>query len=452
MKRLAVVLAIFMTVALAAPAFAADVKVRGDFNNRFMVYTNHADWLEADQKSTLGDDEVDESWGEAKYRMWVEASSNDGKVKGYYAFEIGSLEYGDESKGAGGYSGDGMVHELRWAYTDFQLPWYENKARIKMGLQPFKVNSFLWAETAMGVVFDGAAGSVDYTLGWVRPWNDKDTVDDATEPEDLDSFYGRVNFKPMDGVEAGIFALYMTGDDDVPGGALSTTGSGYEVKSFKNNFDMDILTVGTDGKFANGNFFGAWDLMYQDGSIDATDAGDYDLSAYFAHVDLGYKMDKMKLTYTFWYASGDDDDDDDLDAFLSIDVDRMDNVVIFEGGFTDDDYFTERPYILDKGFIMNKLALDYKASKKMTLGASLMYMMTAEDVEYVDDLGRDRSDDSIGTEIDAYMKYKIYDDLEFALNAGYLFADDAIDYFEADRDGNSDEDIFISTARVRYKF
>jgi hypothetical protein len=48
----------------------------------------------------------------------------------------------------------------------------------------------------------------------------------------------------------------------------------------------------------------------------------------------------------------------------------------------------------------------------------------------------------------------VWSNLEFAMNAGYLFAGDAMDYWEADdiKDGDSDEDIFSSTARIRYKF
>ena len=90
-------------------------------------------------------------------------------------------------------------------------------------------------------------------------------------------------------------------------------------------------------------------------------------------------------------------------------------------------------------------------------------MMTAEDIEYTNpETGKDYSEDQLGFECDAYLKYKIYDNLEFAVNAGYLFAGDAMDFFERDSrdsattydsmDGNSDEDIFITTCRVRYKF
>ena len=48
----------------------------------------------------------------------------------------------------------------------------------------------------------------------------------------------------------------------------------------------------------------------------------------------------------------------------------------------------------------------------------------------------------------------IFKNVELAVNAGYLFSGDAMDAFEtgSQRDGSADEDIFVSGARVRYKF
>ncbi|MFO8083151.1 MAG: hypothetical protein R6U27_02380 [Desulfobacterales bacterium] len=237
------------------------------------------------------------------------------------------------------------------------------------------------------------------------------------------------------------------------------------VKSFQDKVDLGIWTVGIDGGFSPDPFFIKWDLMYQGGDIENINyidsasglgrAGDFDVSAYFGHLDAGINFGNHKLTYTFWYASGDDNpEDDDFEGFLATDLDRADSIAIMEGGYTDDDYFTERPYILDKGFIMNKLALDSKITDKLTVGGALLYMMTAEEIEYTDNQGRLRKDDKIGLELDGYLKYKLYANVEFAINAGYLWADDAMDFFEVEeiRDGSSDEDIFASTARIRYMF
>jgi hypothetical protein len=79
-------------------------------------------------------------------------------------------------------------------------------------------------------------------------------------------------------------------------------------------------------------------------------------------------------------------------------------------------------------------------------------MLTAEDIEYIDNSGKSQKEDTIGFELDADMSYTLFQGLTFNLAAGYLFADDAMDYFEEDTDGRSDEDIFRLMSSIRYKF
>ncbi len=481
MKRalLLAALILFFAVIAAGPAAAGDVRIRGDFNNRFMIYTNHADWLHQ-EKAVLHDGTVSESWGEAKYRMWFDAASNGGKVKGIWGFEIGSLEYGKPGslgKHLGGsYSGDAVNVETRWLYTDFQLPGANRGLRVRMGLQPLNVNSFYWKETIMGVKAYGSAGPVDWVAAWLRPVRDPVTDDDR-DVEDMDAFYLRANLQPAGGFKPGFFAVYHHGDSDNrdPAAYATITSQHYEIKKLANKFDTEILALGTDGSWTWNNFFARWDFIYETGSIDHAnfklsyngvdysdnrgESGardqDFELNAWLLHFDLGFKTGAWKFTYTFWYASGDDDpSDDNFDGFMAVDIDRNDNICLFKATYVDDDAFTEKDYLLDKGFVMNKLAADCRVSKKMTVGAAVMYMLTAEDVEY-----GSYGDDEIGWEVDAYFKYRIYDNLEFACNAGYLFTGDAIDFYEreshepaAQPDGDSDENIFVSTARVRYKF
>ena len=217
-----------------------------------------------------------------------------------------------------------------------------------------------------------------------------------------------------------------------------------------------------------GNLFVNWDLIYQGGDIDdaaftATNLGttavdDYDVNAYFLHADVGFAWDDFKLTYTFWYASGDDDPtDDDFEGFFATDVDIFTGSTVLMESYDDDNYFTERQYLLDKGMIMNRLGFDWNATDKLKVGAAFMYMMTAEKIEYTDgdgSTGSSQKEDEVGYELMGYVSYKLYQNVEFAINAGYLVAGDAMDYWEEDsiRDGKSDEDIFRSMARVRYGF
>lgn len=467
----------------AGSATAAQVDVHGDLNNRFMLYTNQAQFFNgavADGNpavtNKLDKDDIEESWGEIKYRLWVEGSSHEGKVKGVYGIELGAIRFGNQGSSVGrstggGFSGDGVNIETRWAYVDLQLPQVERKARFKVGLLPYSLNPFLWTETAMGVVFDGAAGKdVGYQLAWVRGKESFNATADDSLFEDVDALSARVDLKPAENAKVGLFALWQTSEPDQAPPAADQpdlrriTSQTYLLKAF-GSVDLDIVSLGTDGSLTLptgfGNTFLNWDLIYQTGSVNNaaftetasgfSRTGDFDLSAWFAHLDAGANIGRTRLTYTGWYASGDDDPTDaDFEGFLATDVDRADSIILFEGGYTDDTYFTERPYLLDKGLILNKLAVDHKATEKLTCGGALLYLMTAEDVA----IGGGKSSDKIGTEVDAYLSYKLFSNVEVAVNAGYLFADDAVDAFEvgAQRDGKADTDIFRSTARIRYMF
>lgn len=480
MKKLEFALVVLIVLGLTAPVLGAEIAIHGDFNNRFMVYTDQSGlFAGAGEQSTAATRRIkkegrSDSWGEIKYRLWVDAATNDNKVKAVYAIELGALHFGKPKTTAGAsqggeFSGDAVNIETRWAYTDFQLPGVDRKARFRIGLQPMTVNYYLWKETAMGVNFVGGQDSVDYQLAWLRGY--EHFRDASTGGDDVDAFLGRLNLKPSEGFKIGVFGLFMNSSaPTTPGtpGAISATG--YQVKRFADLVDLNLWNVGLDGGYktpmGDGKFFADWDLIYQGGEIDNVvftgsdgtsnaDTSSVDVSAYFAHADIGYGQGDWKFTYTFWYASGDDNPtDNDFEGFMSVDVDSFDGFVLFEG-WTDDNYFTERHYLLDKGFIMNKIALDYKMSPKVTVGAAGLYMLTAEDIKYTAaGNGASVSESSVGFEIDAYIKYMMFKNVEVGFGGGYLFAGDAMDYWEenAIQNGSADEDILKLQARVRYKF
>lgn len=459
-------MAILAIAAIASPSFAATFEFHGDFNHRFNLYTNHSDFyatggsMESGVAGTeqINNDTSNTVWGDVKYRLWTEAATNDGNIKGVYAIELGGIRFGQTNYTKGGgaeYSGDGVNIETRWAYTDFCLPDTE-KARFKIGLLPFAINDFVWNETAMGVVFDNAISDINYQVAWVRG---REYFNDAAQDQDSsDALAVRVVLTPMEESTVGLFALYQHAD---PLAGLGEVDAGkYEVKKL-GDVDLDLYTVGVDGSLTRDAFFVNWDLIYQGGDVkNATytgmygiASGDFSLSAYLAHGDIGMNIGRTRLTYTTWYASGDDNDSDqDFNAFISTDVDRADSVVLFEGGYVDDNYGTERPYVLDKGLFLNKIAVDSTLTDKLSVGGAFLYMMTAQDILYLDDNGATQSNSDLGFEVDAYASYKLYENLELAVNAGYLLAGDGMDVFETNRDGSADEDIYRITSRVRYKF
>nr|WP_320114790.1 hypothetical protein [uncultured Desulfuromonas sp.] len=449
MKRVWVTLIVMLS--LATPALAVDFAFHGDLNHRFRMYTNQVNFFDGagnsyNHKTAIRDDSNSDFMGEIKYRLWTEVTSDDGAIKGVYAIEVGGIEFGkpgNNGAGTGGsYSGDSVNVETRWAYTDFALAG----GRAKIGLQTFTVNKFLWQETATGVDYKIAAGPGDLEIAWMRGYEVVNTSDN-NDFEDQDAFYVRYNLKPAEDTKVGAFVLWQTSDaSTVSDGATAPT-TNY-AKKFVD--DIDLYTLGIDGGTKAGAFFANWDLMYQFGDY----AEEYDFGGYFGHIDLGMNVGKGKLTYTFWYSSGDDDaTDDDLDAFVATDIDinSQYSVVLFEG-YTDDDYFSETPYLMDKGMILNRIGYDQQVTDKLKVGVAAVYLMTAEDIEYTDNNGNAQSEDSIGFEFDAYASYKLFSTTEAAIQFGYLAADDAMDYYEVDCDGSSDEDIFIISSRIRYKF
>lgn len=176
----------------------------------------------------------------------------------------------------------------------------------------------------------------------------------------------------------------------------------------------------------------------------------YDLSTFLGRGELGLQFGPNQLTYTVLYASGDGNEQDgNFDAFIATDVDFSDSM-IFQENMTSDDYFAETPYILDKGYFMNKLQLDHKVAANITVSGMIVYNRLAEDVA----LAGGTSSKDLGLEFGSKVSYFPYPSLELSAEAAYLASGDAMDALEetALQDGKSDQDIVHVAGRVRYKF
>jgi hypothetical protein len=359
---------------------------------------------------------------------------------------------GSTGKNSGGrFSGDGVNVETRFAYVEFGTPeTIPGKFRVTMGLQPVDVNRYLWRETATGIKIKGEAGPAGLTFSWVRGFENFNNRPKTTFFSSADNFLIRADAEPMKDAKAGIFGLYQRRNPDVPTPAAANSVS-YLLKNF-GQVTYNIVDVGVDANVKYDIFTGGLDFIYQVGDSDTFRAGsfaDLNSSAFLAHLDLGVGLGPAKLTYTGWYATGDDNpNDDDLKNFIATDVDITDSIIFFEGGYTDDNYFTEAGYFLNKGALFNKLALEFKPTAKLTLGVAGMYVMTAQSLA----IGNGQRSRKLGTEIDAAITYKLNENLELGVNGGYLFSGDAMDAFETNQNGQADQNIFRSTGRARYTF
>ncbi len=414
-----------------------------------------------DSGKDRGDDHNDHFWGESKFRMRFEFSSDDNMAKGVWAFEVGTLYYGagdtvGRGKG-GGLSGDGVNTETRFLYTDFQNPLVSHKSRLRLGLQPIKLNPYLWKETAMGVRYYGSTPMFDYEAAWVRA-EENFTNEDA----DDDAFFIKGTFKPKWedlSMKVGLFFCMLSqGNEENTLYHINDMGTPGASDTLDVDYDEDDYWIGLDGGLKWNQFFANWDFIYQWGQIDFDDNvveygtdDQLDRDAFFCHVDLGYHWTNQFTTkFTWWYASGDDDpNDDEANNYDAIDTDVKGSLILFEDGFGTDNYFSDAPYLLDKGFQMFKLRGDYTFTKKFAMNAAVAYMMLAEDT-YNDDK-------DIGTEIQLGATYKIWKGLTFKIISAYLFSGDAMDAWASDADSTnhfdgSADDFWRIHAGINFKF
>jgi len=459
MKKLLLVVACVALVGLAPCAFAAQVDVSGTMQTAAHVYSDQAKFF---SHSSAALDDTKDQLVYLKYRLETSIATDDNAIKGIFGIEVGgsTARFGDANLKYSGDSRDAI--ELMHAYTDFML----GPGRLKIGLQPWNINPYVWKENAAGILWDASAGNIDYSVSWSRGEEHKNTSNNDAWDESEDALAARVNFGIGEGSKAGVFAMYQTANPSATTPADINSNDWY-YKDF-GDFDANLWTVGVDGKLqTSGPLFVNWDVMYQNGKIENvaftdslsgtanTTYNDFDVNAYFAHVDVGVKLGKLTLTYTGWYASGDDDaTDDEFNAFLSTDVDMSVGYIFFEGQYTGDVYYTDRPYLFDKGMFLNRLGADFKVTDKTTVGGGVIYLQTAEDMKYTDTNGVARSSSDLGIELDAEVTYQMYKNLQLGLEAGYLISGDAMDYFEVGtaKNGSADENIFLCAANILYKF
>ncbi|NIQ98520.1 MAG: histidine kinase, partial [Desulfuromonadales bacterium] len=414
MSKFKIFVATLLALALAAPAMAFDVKIKGDFNNRFSYSTqmdlangdgriskDGEDYLSeiplsgnfstADTKKERGDADF---FGEAKYRLSMTAADDEQKVKGVLAFEFGGDKYGQNLD----FGGDAKSFlEVRKLYTDLQVP-FDPASRLVLGLQPVGYNKFVWSDLAAGVKYKSNRGAFGYSLGWFR--DNTDLADD--ESDETDVFALDLTLKPSDALKVNGFIIRRD-DGDYLG---PNTGS--------RNIEHWI-GVAADGQA--GNLFYGGTFVYLDGEV--TIGGfDVDRKAWLANLEGTMKTDAAKFTAGWLYSTGDDDPaDSDFENYDAIDIytGQLGSVVIFDS-YADDNTTVGTPYIQDKGLNTVYLAASLDVTEKTTVGANYLWINSAEDLV---------ANDDIGSEFVVRASTKVTKGLTAGIAAGYLLGGDA---------------------------
>ena len=396
----------------------------------FFSYNGHT------SKIKTYDPELSTHFGITKARLRFEAGTADGFAKIVYGLEFGAYNWGNKDKGFG-LSGDGLTQETRFGYLQFAVPKVKGNF-VRVGLQPTKINHWVWTETAPGITYHGQSGPMKFMLGWYRAEDDRGEFQRFNNDEKNDYYVAKVEGKVAPGFKLGGFAIY----EDQGAEAADAGGDIY---------NGHYYYLGLTGKGSAGPIFGNFDLIYQGGDIEFETRGidDLDRSAYLLNGTIGYKIsDQAKVYFNALYVSGDDDpNDEDADNFDSIDVDVKIGMIFFKDSYLAavDRFYSDAPYISDKGLINLALGGEFKIDSANHMRMAIRMLKTAEDLE----LGN-KSDDDLGTELDFWYTYKYNKNLALRLEAAYLFAGDATEEILA-ANGDGDDFYYIG-AGMKFKF
>ena len=378
------------------------------------------------------------TFGLSKARLRFEGKTDDGLAKVVYGLEVGTYTWGDTNNGFG-LSGDGTNQETRFAYAEVVMPVVGGK--IRAGLQPTKINTWVWTETAPGLTYNSNLNGWKTMAGWYRGEDDK-----ITNGGDNDYFVIKTDKKLTNGINMGFFSILANLDKD-------TTDINLSDKTDDDTYDADYYYIGLTGKFNKGKIFGNFDGIYQGGNIDFSNSAidDLDRKAWLGNLTVGYKVsDKFKLSANVVYVSGDNDPNDgNADNFDSIDVDVKIGTIFFKDTILSecDRTISDAPYFMDKGLINYAVQGEYQINNKNNLRAAVRYLTTAEDLK----LKPNESDDDLGYEFDLWYIYNLNKYVNLRLDAAYLIAGDGADHL-AVSDGYDSSNIYKIASGITIKF
>ena len=483
-SKVVLLLAAFMLVSTAA--FAVDIKTNGDLqqwfgysdnakfsdqagiaskSGDFSFYANPSaltglGYSSGNYKAIKGKTDKSDTDAEAsvwtRYRQWFTATSDDQKVKGVFAVEIGGVKWGYQGDSLGkskgfGYSGDAVNVETRWLYTDFVVPGMGGNAKAGLQTVPLAKDfgQFIWSETAAGLTYFKVMGPVDIDVGWIR----------GNSATSKNVGFSGGNFND----DAGYLTLgYGQGNNRVALVLAALRQSGKNTDSGSYSFDNNAQYVGGAGKFAAGPLSGAVTAIYQGGSVDLRTPTPQDLTrrAYSAGADVSFKpLANHKITLAYLFASGDGNAaDDKINNYTAVDVDMNHGLVVFEGIATEG-YTTDSPYWLDKGLKMPSVRYDYQPSKSLTLSGLYSYISTDKNTQRIGTaavnpaLGPNGKTygTEIGSELDLLVKYNIWEGFDALFGLGYLWAGDALAAYTKDG-AEKAKNIAKAQLELRYRF
>lgn len=469
-KSLLTSLCLGLGILSSTPADAIDFKVKG----WWLVSMQYGQNGNFSDKGHQGYDYLeDEFEARSRVRIQLDAIASE-SLSGQVYFEIGKFIWG---KASGAQSGaalgaDSNTIKLKRAYIDWMVP--ETKLRFRMGIQAFR-SPFYAMDGPTALTADGAGVIASYELNenvaftafWMRPYNDNYiSQSDPDENGFMDNFDLGGLYIPMhfDGWAVTPWGAYgaigpNTFRNDKGqfqnriwnpdgnyffSGMFPLLGNDPKINPKTTHAYANVWWAGATGEFT---FWDPWRLAWEFayGSVTWADDEGMDRRGWIGALLLEYKLNWGIPGLYGWYASGDDDD-------LSNGSERMPYLVNDFGvsGFSDsfagpDINGMERDRVMANTLIgtwgvgLRLKNFSFLPDLRHTIHASLwggtnssgilekIHQRTGQwmniNTNGAPPMGRDNiylTDKDYALEFGIVNQYKIYDNLSFNLEFGYV--------------------------------
>lgn len=456
-RVLAVAAAGALTVATAVPALALE----NEFHGLFRVFGTISNYNDGGSGALLpdqisdgnGKDPKTKSFVEQRARLMYIAKAND-DLKLVTHFEIDS-RWGDNSyttsRNMGGAVGADTTNlETKNVYLDFNIP--STPLNFKVGIQPITDSYkgiFINADAA-AVIATARLGDGSILAGFSR-LDDADTFTigsaasrSATTPgkatRDLYLLDGKYNITKDLKVGASYYVL--TADQN----------------STNLNFTMHTLGVNGEYKFNPVTVDGF--LLYQIGRTDGADK--YDFGGWAANLTAKAKLGPGTLKASFLYASGEQNSDNEDSSYVGVTNEtskangehsfyESDMMIMFRNKWN---VTGDRAIVYNvKNVIGGFVGYNAPITSKLFANANVGFVAADKNNDnYGATTSGDAKHDSqyLGTELNAEVGYKVYDNLTASLQGAYVFLGD---YFKRTAaNGQDPRDPYETRIMLNYAF
>lgn len=460
-KTLAITAAAALTVATAVPAMALEnefhgmfrlLAVTGNFNNSTTV-TDTPIGFGFYMPEGLDKKAPTATYFEQRARLMYIAKAND-DLKLVTHFEIDS-RWGDNSytthRNEGGAIGADTVNiETKSVYLDFNIP--STGVNVKAGIQPYNdaYKSIVFDSDMAGVLAFRSFGNLDATAGWFR------LADNGGIPNKkawdllaLDAKYALTKDIKVGG------SYYLFNDDGSYENANISHLQQQGVTNIVHN--MGVNAAATIGPVSVDGY-----LLYQFGTLEniaAINASRH-VSAFAGNVGARAKLGPGTARTEFLYTSGEKSEDrSTTNAFQSISDEHgyyAGNMqLLFRDAYamTTDNAIAYTTNNLDQGVIAGFIGYDLPITSKISASANAGFAAVAKENgnKPVNQSTGDRnSSNYLGTELNASVDYKVYDNMTATVRGAYVILGD---YYKGVAAGGEDpNNPYMASVMLNYAF